>query len=73
MGCTDNGLTTKVAKQIRIGILTGEIMYDLYIKGECECVKRAMVNASKTPKLTYEAAIRTFTKRLQETDLTIRC
>ena len=67
------GLSTKAAKQIRLGIATGEIIYNLYVNGECEAVKRAMIDASKAPKLTYEATLYTLTERLREARLTMSC
>ena len=67
------GLSAKAAKQVRLGIATGESIYNLYVKGECEGVKRAMVEASKTSKLTYETAIRILTERLREARLIIHC
>ena len=73
MGCTDNGLTTKAAQQIRLGIVTGEIIFNLYVKGDCEAVRRAMIDASKASKLTYEATLYTLTERLRDARLTISC
>lgn len=67
------GLSTKAAEQIRIGIATGEIIFNLYVKGECEAVRRAMIDASKAPKLTYEVTIQTLTDRLRSRGLTMQC
>lgn len=62
----NRGISAKAAKQLRLGIVTGEIIFNLYVKGDCEAVRRAMVEASKAPKLTYEATLQTLTKLLHQ-------
>lgn len=62
----NHGISARAAKQLRVGIATGEIIFNLYVKGDCEAVRRAMVEASKAPKLTYEATLQTLTKRLHQ-------
>lgn len=59
-------ISTGAAAQIRLGIATGELVYNLFVKNDTEGVGRAMYKAGKTPKLTYEATLRTLTKKLQE-------
>lgn len=60
----NHGISASAAKQLRAGIATGEIIFNLYVKGDCDSVRRAVVEASKAPKLTYEATLQTLTKRL---------
>lgn len=60
------GISTQAAEQIRLGIATGELVYNLFVKNDTDGVGRAMYKAGRTPKLTYEATLRTLTRKLQE-------
>lgn len=60
----DRGISVRAAKQIRLGIATGEVIYNLYIKNEIVAARLALIKASKTPKRTYIAAIHTLGNRM---------
>lgn len=65
MGCAKmrrRGISVRTAKQIRMGIATGEVIYNLVVKGERDAARLALYRASKTPKRTYVATIRTVEK-----------
>lgn len=63
MGCIKvRGISTKAAAQIRMGIATGELIYNLIVKDENLAANTAMYKAGRTPKRTYLATIRTVAK-----------
>lgn len=67
MGChkiRDQGISTRAAGQIRMGIATGEVIYNLVVKGKRDAARRALYKASKTPKRTYVATLHTIENRM---------
>lgn len=60
----DQGISTRAARQIRMGIATGEVIYNLVVKGERSAARRVLHKASKTPKRTYVAALHTVENRM---------
>lgn len=60
----DQGISTRAARQIRMGIVTGEVIYNLVVKGERDAARRALHKASKTPKRVYVAALHTIENRM---------
>lgn len=60
----DRGISTRAAGQIRMGIATGEVIYNLVVKGERGAARLALHKASKTPKRVYVAALHTVENRM---------
>lgn len=60
----DRAISTRAARQIRMGIATGEIIYNLVVKGEKDAARLALYKASKTPKRTYVATLHTVGNRM---------
>lgn len=55
----DRGISTRVARQMREGILLGMLAYNFKIKGDIKAARRVMLKASKSPKYTYLSALHT--------------
>lgn len=55
----EHGISTRVAKQMREGILLGELSYNFRIKGDIKAARRVMLKASRSPKYTYLSALHT--------------
>ena len=55
----EHGISTRVAEQMREGILLGELSYNFKVKGDLKAARRAMLKASKAPKYTYLSALHT--------------
>lgn len=67
MVCTklrERGISPRAAKQIRIGIAMGEVVYNLYVKDEITAARLALIKASKTSKRTYLATLHTMANRM---------
>lgn len=60
----DRGISTRAARQIRMGIATGEVIYNLVVKGERSAARLALHKASKTSKRTYVAVLHTVENRM---------
>lgn len=60
----DRGISTRAARQLREGILLGELSYNFKIKGDIKAARRVMLEASKSPKYTYLSALHTLANRL---------
>lgn len=63
MGCFKmkraHGISTRVAEQMREGILLGELSYNFKVKGDIKAARRVMLRASKSSKYTYLSALHT--------------
>ena len=68
MGCikmkSEHGISTRVAEQMREGILLGELAYNFNIKGDIKAARRVMLKASKSSKHTYLSALHTLANKL---------
>ncbi len=68
MGCfkmkREHGISTRVAEQMREGILLGELSYNFKVKGDIKAARRVMLKASKSSKHTYLSALHTLANRL---------
>ena len=68
MGCikmkSEHGISTRVAEQMREGILLGELAYNFKVKGDLKAARRVMLRASKGSKRTYLSALHTLANRL---------
>lgn len=51
------GISTRAARQIRMGIAAGEVIYNLVVKGEWDAARLALYKASKTAKRMYIATL----------------
>ena len=60
----DRGISTRAARQIRMGIATGEVIYNLIVKGKLGAARVALYKVSKTPKRTYVATFHTVGNRM---------
>lgn len=60
----DRGISARTARQIRMGIATGEVIYNLIVKDEKRAARHALYKASRTPKRTYIAALHTVGNRM---------
>lgn len=60
----DRAISTRAARQIRMGIATGEVIYNLVVKGERDAARLALYKASKTPRRTYVATLHTVGNRM---------
>ena len=60
----DQGISARVVKQMREGILLGELSYNFKVKGDIKAARRVMLRASKSPKHTYLSALHTLANRL---------
>lgn len=60
----DRGISARTARQIRMGIAAGEVIYNLFVKDEKGAARLALYKASKTPKRTYIATLHTLGKRM---------
>ena len=58
------GISTRAARQIRMGIATGEVIYNLVVKGDKDAARLALYKARKTPKRTYVATLHTVGNRM---------
>lgn len=58
------GISTRVAEQMREGILLGELSYNFKVKGDIKAARRVMLKASKSSKHTYLSALHTMANRL---------
>ena len=68
MGCfkmkREHGISTRVAEQMREGILLGELSYNFKVNGDIKAARRVMLKASKSSKHTYLSALHTLANRL---------
>lgn len=68
MGCFKmkraQGISSRVAKHMREGILLGELSYNFKAKGDIKAARRVMLKASKSSKHTYFSALHTLANRL---------
>ena len=68
MGCFKmkraHGISTRVAEQMREGILLGELSYNFKVKGDLKAARRVMLKASKSSKHTYFSALHTLANKL---------
>ena len=60
----EHGISTRVAEQMREGILLGELSYNFKVKGDLKAARRVMLKASKAPKYTYLSALHSLANRL---------
>lgn len=60
----DRGISTRAARQIRMGIATGEVIYNLVVKGKRDAARHALYQTSKTAKRTYIATLHTLGNRM---------
>ena len=60
----EHGISTRVAEQMREGILLGELSYNFKVKGDIKAARRVMLKASKSSKHTYLSALHTLANRL---------
>ena len=60
----EHGISTRVAEQMREGILLGELAYNFKIKGDIKAARRVMLKASKSSKHTYLLALHTLANKL---------
>ena len=63
MGCFKmkraQGISSRVAKQMRTGIAAGELAYNSKVKGDLKAARKIMWRVSKAPKYTYLSALHT--------------
>lgn len=57
-------LITRAYRQIRLGIAAGEVIYNFSVKNNNEAARQALVQASKTPRKSYEATMHIVAKRM---------
>lgn len=57
-------ISTRVAEQMREGILLGELSYNFKVKGDIKAARRVMLKASKSSKHTYLSALHTLANKL---------
>ena len=60
----EHGISTRVAEQMREGILLGALSYNFKVKGDLKAARRVMLKASKAPKYTYLSALHSLANRL---------
>ena len=60
----EHGISTRVAEQMREGILLGELAYNFKVNGDLKAARRVMLKASKSSKHTYFSALHTLANRL---------
>ena len=60
----EHGISTRVAKQMREGILLWELSYNFKVKGDIKAARRVMLKASKSSKHTYLSALHTLANHL---------
>ena len=58
------GISSRVAKQMRTGIAAGELAYNFKVKGDIKAARRVMLKASKSSKYTYLSALHTLANRM---------
>lgn len=60
----DRGITTRNARRLRMGIATGELIYNFVVKEDIDAARLALIKASRTPKRVYLATLHTLAKRM---------
>lgn len=67
MGCTkmsDRGISSRRARQMRMGIAMGELAYNLKVKNDLPAARKVMLEASKGSKYTYLSALHTLANNM---------
>lgn len=60
----ERGISTRKARHIRMGIATGELIYNFVVKNDIAAARLALIKASRAPKRIYIATLHTLARRM---------
>lgn len=64
-------ITARKAEQMRMGIALGELSYNFKIRGDIKQARKIMLQASRSPKYVYLAALHALANRLDKSKASV--